>query len=656
MASADWPEDPPAPPPPECPPWPRPPPPPPWPPDPPPPQWPDVPPPPPDYDPPVPKGYVKKDPVAQSFKLPVDSFVTSIDIFVATIDPVEKDFWVSIRDMKNGFPLNVDIAKKDCRTEDVTVSTDASKAFTVTFDYPVFVTGGKEYCFVVGGWSPGTRIWLARVGDPLINDSTKTVDTQPSLGSSFRSQNGDTWNAEQFEDVKYTLRVAKFKSTDLDVVFSQKNEREILPEDPFECQVNLNQIRVYCESHGLSAGDKFTISMFEKESIFLETDSGVGPKIDQKIYVGTGSAEIYNVKQEPGGFRVYLKNVVGHFQEGDPFNCNAVSLVSRKGAVSGTISPVKGTILQTHITSLAGLPVTALVGEHVVLSADTPHTLIFEIDPSLHPSASGRFGGKNVYISTNTKYEVFNTSASYMLYGSSEDWTFRGLGHNPQNGIFTSADYKEQAPVTFTPGSDVHLGIPYKVASDENEALRLKGSRSVKLRAQMTSKGTNVSPVINMNTLSTMFISNHVGKAIQSEIAVNPNPDTRFFAESSVSGSESYKYVTRSIKLEKPASDLTIAFDVYKDKDADFDVYYKVVYTHSNDDIELVDWIQIPVVTKRNSVDLDDRVEYELLASDIFGSQWSGKEFHTFKIKLVGKADNTAKPPLFKNFRAIALT
>lgn len=623
----------------------------------------DPPPPPPDVAPPRmqpgqqsgafarPRG----DPVAQSFVLPEDMFVTSIDIFVATVDIIERDFWVSIRDMKNGFPVADNIAIKNLRTEDVITSDDGSVPFKVTFDYPVFCTAGKEYCFVVGGWSPNTRIWMSRVGDKLINDQTKTVDTQPTLGSSFRSQNGETWNAEQFEDIKYTIRVAKFKTNTLDITLNQENSREIMIEDPFECQVGFDSIRVYHESHGLNAGDKFIVSMFESSSMVLKTDSGKAPTIGQNVYSGTGYGVIESISTVTGGYRVSMKNVTGYFKTNDVFTCDTLDLLDRSGDKYLSVDRITGTIQEANITVLAGIPVSELVGEHSVFLADTPHTFIFKINPATPPSSTGRFGGKNVIIESNAKYEVFNASASYMLYGSTEDWSLRGIGHNTPGGVFTASDYQEQPPVKFTPGEDVHLGRPYKLANNINESISVKSGKSIAIKAVMISKSQYVSPVINLNTFSTLLISNHVGKASSDLMDVAPNAAARYIDETSVHGSESYKYVTRAITLQKPASDLMVAFDVYKDKDADFDVFYKVVYSNQNTDIEDVEWTQLPVETKRDSADLDDRVEYELLASDVIPT-WSGKEYSRFKIKLVGTAMNSAKPPLFKNFRAIAVT
>ena len=39
------------------------------------------------------------------------------------------------------------------------------------------------------------------------------VSAQPMLGSLFKSQNGSTWTASQYEDLKFNLYAAEFEET-----------------------------------------------------------------------------------------------------------------------------------------------------------------------------------------------------------------------------------------------------------------------------------------------------------------------------------------------------------------------------------------------------------------------------------------------------------
>ena len=62
----------------------------------------------------------------------------------------------------------------------------------------------------------------------------------------------------------------------------------------------------------------------------------------------------------------------------------------------------------------------------------------------------------------------------------------------------------------------------------------------------------------------------------------------------------------------------------------------------------------VPDVTP-DSVDLTDFTEHDLLTSENVPG-WTSEPFVAFKIKLVGRTQNSCKPPIFKNLRVIALT
>lgn len=599
------------------------------------------------------------DPIAQSFKPSQDCFITSIDLYFASVDTINTSLWVEIRQMENGYPVSKGLQRKNVLTSEIKTSADASVAHRVTFDYPIFVEGMKEYCFVIGGWSPNTRVWVARMGDPLVDNADATVDTQPVLGSSFRSQNGTTWNAEQYEDIKYNLNVAIFKYQSANIVMNNVNESEPLPEDPFECQVGLDSIRVYMNDHGLTSGDKFYLHMFENETFIINSSNGQMPVTGQTIFTsnGRGTAGDVVVDQGSGTANITIQDMVGFVKTGDAYSCEMLDLTDPSGNVTGRLSSISGTVISGPIDSIAGIPVSKLIGTHIVDRADSIDSFIFKVDAAYIPTETGRFGGKNIRIDANSKYDVFNVSGAYLGYGSSESWGLIGTGHNPQDGIFESSNYQEKESKTFIPGSDTHLDAPLKLANDVNESIQIKGGKSIKIEAKFTTPSTFISPIINLSSFSAILISNRVEWLTEDADNVAPQAGQHYHNETKSNGSERFKYVTKAITLKNPATDLMIAFDVYKDKDADFEVYYKMLPAHSTKNLDVdVSWVKVPSIVKKDSADLEDRVEYELLLSEIYSSEWDAVEYSSFKIKLVGKAKNTAKPPLFQNFRAIAVT
>jgi hypothetical protein len=94
---------------------------------------------------------------------------------------------------------------------------------------------------------------------------------------------------------------------------------------------------------------------------------------------------------------------------------------------------------------------------------------------------------------------------------------------------------------------------------------------------------------------------------------------------------------------------------VYKDVNADFDIYIKVLTESDSISIDDKPWMKVEVPRKPDSVDLTDFKEIDILTADNV-TGWSGDPFIAYKVKLTGKAKNTCKPPIFKDLRAIAVT
>ena len=79
------------------------------------------------------------------------------------------------------------------------------------FEYPVYLQNDTEYSLAIETDSTDYELWSSRLGE--IDKSTGAViNTQPLLGSVYKSQNTDTWTEDLFEDIKFTLYRAEFSS------------------------------------------------------------------------------------------------------------------------------------------------------------------------------------------------------------------------------------------------------------------------------------------------------------------------------------------------------------------------------------------------------------------------------------------------------------
>jgi hypothetical protein len=631
-----------------------------------------------------------RDPVAQGFKLVRDHFVTGLDLYFHSVDEnVSNDISFQIRTMDNGYPTTTILGRVDISPEDIRpfVSEDSTKAFHVEFDYPIFVQGGVTYCFVVAGWSPDTRIWLSKLGQAIADQPTKIVETQPSLESSFRSQNGETWNAEQFEDVKYKLYAARFKSNTMKIQFKNKHESTPLSRDPFEGQQGQSRVRVYVEDHGLNVGDKVSISLYEDSWIEIDIPAESGQMQIGMLIRNTSNTfngRVIDYKTDQSKKYIRIGKMRGSFASGSAFICDQmdkllhnnylITKVGYKGSdmqADGTVrlNTVSGTFKEdSPLDSLYnGFPFSELSRQHTVVAVDSMDTFIIQTTLGT-ASASGRFGGIGGSIKINEKYEMFNVTGSYLNYGSSEIWSYTGIGHNPPNGPFPSQDYQGMEKKTINLNTDIFLEQPHKIVSEDNA---LNAGHYISVSGVFKTPNEWVSPVINTDTFSIITVSNRVEWITPDQIDVIPNASGRFSTESDpMNGSENYKYVTKTINLANPASDLVIAFDVYKDINADYDVWVKALAPYENVDIDTKRWMRVLGLNKTyHSADLTDRVEYELTLSELQVEDYTTntnftikdwdvavEEFKTFKVKLVGRSKNPALPPLFQSLRCIAVT
>ena len=116
--------------------------------------------------------------------------------------------------MVNGYPgqttIPFSIVTKN--PDEVNTSDDGSSATTFTFDSPVYLEDKHEYCFVVYTNSTDYECFISRMGETDLITG-QTISGQPYAGSLFMSQNASTWTAEQTDDLKFNMRVAKFNTT-----------------------------------------------------------------------------------------------------------------------------------------------------------------------------------------------------------------------------------------------------------------------------------------------------------------------------------------------------------------------------------------------------------------------------------------------------------
>ena len=153
------------------------------------------------------------DPLAQSFLVEDETgvYLTKCDVFFRSKDDMDVPCVFQIRTMENGFPTQhiLPFSEIVLSPDDIETSSDGSIATTVEFRSPVYCEPGKEYAIALASNSTKYSVYISRIGEQDLITQTY-ISNQPYLGSLFKSQNASTWEASQWEDLKFTLYRADF--------------------------------------------------------------------------------------------------------------------------------------------------------------------------------------------------------------------------------------------------------------------------------------------------------------------------------------------------------------------------------------------------------------------------------------------------------------
>ena len=127
--------------------------------------------------------------------------------------------------MRDGSPTTtiLPFGEVEIDPSDVNLSDDSSVATPFEFDTPVYLQGGYEYALTLVAPTEKYLAFITRMGeeDVLLNSIS---NTQPYLGSLFKSQNQSTWTPSQLEDLKFTLRKANFVTNTPSIVLLDNAE------------------------------------------------------------------------------------------------------------------------------------------------------------------------------------------------------------------------------------------------------------------------------------------------------------------------------------------------------------------------------------------------------------------------------------------------
>lgn len=643
------------------------------------------------------------DPLAQSFLVDKKGgiFVSSVEVYFGAKDtalPVS----VQIRHMENGMPTQkiLPFGDKTLNPSSVNISADASTATKFSFDSPVYLESGREYCAVVMTNSNVYTAWVSEMGQKDIK-TNDFIDQQPYAGSLFKSQNNSTWTPDQMKDLKMKINRCKFTTgTAANIVFENNSYgAENLQNNPIETISGTKMFKVYHYSHGNYDEKLSNITIAEVKgdrtgSVFAFADDTV---TNSQTSNGTNDTQSLTQTSTSGSGTGLTVNLT---TASDASTAIVITNPGQGYAATDTVVFTKDSKTYTFTIdvvkeTLGGIPIEFINETHAAGTADAETTAgnamilndidsyLITIPSSVWPtrvdgndatpncqaaSESTVGGGANVTATGNVYFDTIHTTVpSLELPNTSITTTFKGTSAT-QPIVLSSGRVvsftKDTVSNTITLNDNNALTVPKIVASSINETREMGGTKSFELTTQLSSTKDNVSPVLDVDSMGILGIQNRINNA-DSSASMMMDTSTNFdntttnvrstFVNSTEARGDSNAsvYCTKQVVLQNPANAIHVFFDGYKAIDtngvaSEIKVFYKVLGPDSN--LQFVDkgWIE---ATIKNDVPADgsDFREHTYEIESL-------EDFTTFSIKLVLQSSSTSNVPFVENFRAIALS
>ena len=607
------------------------------------------------------------DPLAQTFLVEEAGgcFVTELDVYVETKDN-DLPMWVELRNVVNGYPgaKILPFGRKLLQSSEINTSSTAATATTFTFDAPVYLKEGSEYCFVLRSNSLDYKVWISRMGETDIG-GLRIVSKQPHLGVLFKSQNNRTWTPSDSEDLKFTLRKASFNTSAAGNVTLVNNPigetitNEIgntvyvnrLKTNPLIMTNGSTTMKVKHDDHGMYSTSN--------NVVITGVSSGIETTLGATISASATSLTLSAATNFPtGNITVKIGNeiITG--------SLSGTTLSSLTRGAGGSTAAGHTASDKIELYQILGTPLTEINKEHTSIAniGIDYYTIALSTAPTITGgSTTAEVGGTAVYASENYRYETIKTALSVLeLPTTTVSAKIRNTTATSPSGSESSFQTTSLADATtLTLNENNKQSISNMVASQINETNELAGANSLFIPLTLGSNNANLSPVIDADRLSAVLIANKMN-SITGSSGVFPTTD--YVTNEAPDGDQNaFIYITKKVALESPATAIKVIFSAHKHNSADIKCLFKTLRSDDASDFDELGYTFFNTtgttdVEVGSSLEDDDFQEYVFTAGvtdDGIGTPLP--EFIQFAIKIVGQGTNAAEPIRIKDFRALAL-
>ena len=517
----------------------------------------------------------REDPLAQTFTINETTgvFITKLDLFFRAKSS-SRGVTVQVRETINGFPGKtiVPYGSKYLSHGDINISSTASdgtvtfNATTVTFDSPLYLKPGREYCFVIlpQNNDPNYEVWVSELGENAVGTTERILaEDTVTDGLLFTSSNNTTFTPFQAEDIKYKLYRADFntandgeaKFTNGDIDFCKlidfTNGYPLAGENVHAFDVTLDTA-----GSGYAANDIITLNTF---------GNGTGAKI-KVLTESSGAIATFEVSDFGSGYTADGANV---------------GQASTTGTGSGAIF---------DITTKTGI--IEFFSEHFNVAR------IRETKENLDTSDKVSTGTTTATIDTieDKKFNKIQHNFGEVVFpGTGVEWQYAPTA---SSGV----SVKGNTYFNLTPGLNVKTNKEYAVYSKTNEVANLSSNKSLNTTATFTTNDSKISPFIDLSRSSFIITRHDINNDSTNENGIK-------------GGNAKARYVSKTIILDdgQEAEDLQVFVDALIPQDAEIEVYGKFLAEEDDADFDNnLKWLELELVEtpKDNGRSQTNFVEY----------------------------------------------
>ena len=611
------------------------------------------------------------DPLAQTFitEDPNGCFLTKVDLFVAEKDD-NLPLWVELRNVINGYPgpKILPFGRKLLESSEVNLDdTTGQTATTFTFDSPVYIQGGVEYCVVVRTMSLNYRVWIAQMNELDVSGSNRVVSKQPTLGVLFKSQNNKTWNAVQSQDLKFNLHKAEFSTTSgvCTLTNDGKLGDEFTKEDGdigYGRRLQPNPITLTNSSTVVKVAHSDHAMYSTSNNVDITgVTSGVTTTLASALTAAATSLTLTsatNFAASSDSSRCYVK--IGTEILFGTLSSTTISSLTR--SVEDGVAQAHAAGATVEFYQLFKTPLTEINKTHTAIAniGIDSYTISLTTAPTVTGSSTTvDVGGINVFATENYRFETMKTNLSLLEIADTT------ISAKLKKTTATSPSGSESSFILDTSSVSIPLDETFNfdttsmVCSAPNEANELSSTKSMFLDLTLTTTDQNISPIIDTDRLSAVVVANRINN-IDSSADVFPTSEFAAMTEPDGDGNVAI-YITKRVSLENPATSIKVFFAGHKRNTSEFKLLFKILRSDQSDDMDDLGYVFFnddgsPDATVPASLQFGDFQEYLYTAGvkdDDIGTPLP--EFNQFQIKIVMQATDAANPPRIKDLRVLAL-